>query len=55
MLRSCGFEPVPNPRTQVLMIEHLFATRLEASKVIALQGLELVGQVPFDPSAVLNN
>ena len=35
MLRSCGFEPVPNPRTQVLMIEHLFATRLEVSKVIA--------------------
>jgi hypothetical protein len=55
MLRSCGFEPMPNPRTQVMMIEHLFATRLEASKVIALQGLELVGQVPFDPSAVFNN
>ena len=54
MVRSCGFEPVLNPRTQVMMIEHLFATRLETSKVIALQGLQLVGQVPFDPSVVLN-
>jgi hypothetical protein len=54
MVRSCGFEPVLNPRTQVMMIERLFSTRLEASKVMALQGLQLVGQVPFDPSAVLN-
>jgi hypothetical protein len=45
MVRSCGFEPVLNPRTQVMMIEHLFATRLKTSKlVIALQGLQLVGQ-----------
>ena len=54
MVRSCGFEPVLNPRTQVKMIEHVFATRLEASKVIVLQGLQLVGQVPFDPAVVLN-
>ena len=54
MARSLGFEPVLNPRTQVMMIEHLFATRLEVTKVIALQGLQLVGQVPFDPSVVLN-
>ena len=52
--RSGGFEPVLNPRTQVMMIEYIFATRLEVSKVIALQGLQLVGQVPFDPSTVLS-
>ena len=52
--RSSGFEPVLNPRTQVMMVEHIFATRLEQSKIIALQGLQLVGQVPFDPSVVLN-
>ena len=54
MVRSRGFEHVLNPRTQVMIIEHLFATRLEVSKVIALQGLQLVGQVPFDPSTVLS-
>ena len=54
MARSGGFEPVLNPRTQVMMIEYIFATRLEGSKVIALQGLQLVGQVPFEPSTVLN-
>ena len=35
-------EPMLNPRKQVIMIEQLFATRLEASRVIALQGLQLV-------------
>ncbi len=48
------FRTRAKPHTQVTMIEHLFATRLEASKVIALQELQSLGQVPFDPAVVLN-
>jgi hypothetical protein len=52
--RACGFEKKLTDRTQILLVEHIFATHIEPKPYYVQEAFQLAGLVPLNPDAVLS-
>ena len=52
--RACGFEKKLTDRTQILLVEHIFATHIEPKPYYVQEACQLAGLVPLNPDAVLS-
>lgn len=52
--RACGFEGKLTDRTQVLLVEHIFAKHIEPKPSLIVEAFQLAGIHPLNPSVVLD-
>ena len=52
--RACGFEGNLTDRTQILLVEHIFAQHIQPKPSLIMEAFQLAGIHPLNPSVVLD-